>query len=271
MSAGSGNRQGSLAQRACRGSDGRRRVAATGSDPGRSARRRSRTVLRHQNRCSLLLTAIGAMVPARPESQRRVPAASGARKGQELRAVTAATSAIGACPSRRRGPQGRSGSTLSKPGAGRWEMRDSAGRCFQPRSAAGRRIKCTVAPGAPSGIEPSPLSHKNNFDLLRFVFAFTVLLPQATRCRERPRSTSLRFLSAELAIQGFFVVSGYLVFASLENSRSVGVFFEKRPAHLPLLRGRCGCALSAFSCPPCPLPDASPPTYCGTLRRTWCS
>lgn len=28
----------------------------------------------------------------------------------------------------------------------------------------------------PSGIEPSPLRHKNNFDLLRFAFAFMVLL-----------------------------------------------------------------------------------------------
>lgn len=28
----------------------------------------------------------------------------------------------------------------------------------------------------PSGIEPPPLSHDNNFELLKFVFAYTVLL-----------------------------------------------------------------------------------------------
>ena len=36
------------------------------------------------------------------------------------------------------------------------------------------------------------------------------------------------FFTTEPAIQGFFVVSGYLVFISLENSRSVGDCLEQR-------------------------------------------
>jgi peptidoglycan/LPS O-acetylase OafA/YrhL len=98
----------------------------------------------------------------------------------------------------------------------------------------------------PSSIEPSPLRHKNNFDLLRFVFAFTVLLFHSyALSREAALHVFARFLSAELAIQGFFVVSGYLVFMSLENSRSVGDYFEKRvrriyPAYFTVV---AGCAL----------------------------
>jgi peptidoglycan/LPS O-acetylase OafA/YrhL len=99
------------------------------------------------------------------------------------------------------------------------------------------------APARPSGIEPSPLSHKNNFDLLRFVFAFIVLLFHSyALSREAALDIFARFLSAELAIQGFFVVSGYLVFMSLENSRSVSDYLAKRvrriyPAYFAVVAG----------------------------------
>jgi len=95
----------------------------------------------------------------------------------------------------------------------------------------------------PPGIEPSPLRHKNNFDLLRFVFAFTVLLFHGyALSREAALDVFARFLSAELAIQGFFVVSGYLVFMSLENSRSVADYLGKRvrriyPAYFAVVAG----------------------------------
>jgi peptidoglycan/LPS O-acetylase OafA/YrhL len=98
----------------------------------------------------------------------------------------------------------------------------------------------------PPGIEPPPLRHKNNFDLLRFVFAFTVLLVHSfALSRETELQVFTRFLSAEVAIQGFFVVSGYLVFMSLENSRSVGDYLVKRvrriyPAYFAVV---AGCAL----------------------------
>jgi peptidoglycan/LPS O-acetylase OafA/YrhL len=53
------------------------------------------------------------------------------------------------------------------------------------------------------------LSHKNNFDLLRFAFAFTVLLVHSHVLSTQPQLAFLaRYLSSEIAVQGFFVVSG---------------------------------------------------------------
>jgi len=72
-------------------------------------------------------------------------------------------------------------------------------------------------------------SHKNNFDLLRFVFAFMVFLFHAHVLSGRPELAPLsRWLSAELAVESFFVVSGFLVFMSYEKSKSVGDYFAKR-------------------------------------------
>lgn len=93
------------------------------------------------------------------------------------------------------------------------------------------------------------MRHKNNFDLLRFAFAFTVLLVHShALSREAGLDAFLRFLSAEIAVQGFFVVSGYLVFMSLENSRGVADYLEKRarricPAYFAVV---AGCALIGF-------------------------
>ena len=87
------------------------------------------------------------------------------------------------------------------------------------------------------------MRHKNNFDLLRFVFAFTVLLFHSSALsRESALDFFARFLSARAAIQGFFVVSGYLVFMSLENSNSVADYLGKRvrriyPAYFSVVAG----------------------------------
>jgi peptidoglycan/LPS O-acetylase OafA/YrhL len=72
-------------------------------------------------------------------------------------------------------------------------------------------------------------SHKNNFDLLRFVFAFIVFLYHAHVLSGRPELSALsRWLSAEFAVDSFFVVSGYLVLMSFDNSTSVGEYASKR-------------------------------------------
>lgn len=71
--------------------------------------------------------------------------------------------------------------------------------------------------------------HQNNFDLLRFTFAFMVFLVHAHVLSQRPELAALsRWLSAELAVESFFVVSGYLVFMSFENSASTADYLEKR-------------------------------------------
>lgn len=75
----------------------------------------------------------------------------------------------------------------------------------------------------------TPVSHRNNFDLLRFAFAFTVFLFHAHVLSGEPALAPLsRYFSADLAVKAFFVVSGYLVLMSYEGSRSVGDYASKR-------------------------------------------
>jgi len=73
------------------------------------------------------------------------------------------------------------------------------------------------------------MSHKNNFDLLRFAFAFTVLLVHAHVLSGAPELAPLsHWLSSDVAVKAFFVVSGFLVFMSYERSRSLADYAEKR-------------------------------------------
>jgi peptidoglycan/LPS O-acetylase OafA/YrhL len=99
------------------------------------------------------------------------------------------------------------------------------------------------------------MSARNNFDLLRFVFAFSVFLFHA---HVLSGSDALAVLSsvasAEIAVKGFFVASGYLVVMSYAGSRSVGDYAAKRvrrlyPAYLTvvLLAVLLGAALSALA------------------------
>ena len=69
---------------------------------------------------------------------------------------------------------------------------------------------------------------RNNFDLLRFVFAGAVVLYHARICSLAPELDFLRGISADLAVKSFFVVSGFLVFMSFEQSRSAREYFGKR-------------------------------------------
>lgn len=74
----------------------------------------------------------------------------------------------------------------------------------------------------------------NNFNLVRLVLAAMVVIYHAvilTRGPSDPCAASLSLL-AELGVQGFFVVSGYLVWLSLERSSSLGVYVEKRARRL---------------------------------------
>lgn len=75
----------------------------------------------------------------------------------------------------------------------------------------------------------NPRFTKNNFDLLRFLFAFTVFLVHTYVLSGQPELEIFSvLLSPGLAVKSFFVVSGLLVFMSYENSDNAKVYFEKR-------------------------------------------
>ena len=79
---------------------------------------------------------------------------------------------------------------------------------------------------------------QNNFDMLRFTFAFVVFLVHAyILSGTEPLSVFSKYLSSEIAVKSFFVVSGFLIFMSYENSHSTWSYFAKRtrriyPAYL---------------------------------------
>jgi peptidoglycan/LPS O-acetylase OafA/YrhL len=69
----------------------------------------------------------------------------------------------------------------------------------------------------------------NNFDLLRLILAAIVCLVHSAELSGFPELGLIpRFISSGLAVQGFFVVSGFLIFMSFERSTSVRSYFQKR-------------------------------------------
>lgn len=92
----------------------------------------------------------------------------------------------------------------------------------------------------------------NNFHLLRLIFAAMVAVYHLLLLPGLPDWTLLAghaALGAELGVQGFFVLSGFLVAGSLERSTSLAVYAEKRvrrlyPAYAVVV---IGCALAALA------------------------
>jgi peptidoglycan/LPS O-acetylase OafA/YrhL len=78
-------------------------------------------------------------------------------------------------------------------------------------------------------LHTSPRLKKNNFDLLRLLFAGTVCLVHAY---ELSGFQQLRWISSVLssavAVKAFFVVSGFLIFMSFERSKSLTSYAGKR-------------------------------------------
>lgn len=70
---------------------------------------------------------------------------------------------------------------------------------------------------------------KNNFDLIRLLLALAVCLGHA---HELSGANELNIIgtlvSGKVAVESFFVISGFLIFMSYENSRSVASYLEKR-------------------------------------------
>ena len=92
------------------------------------------------------------------------------------------------------------------------------------------------APEQETHLAPVAVVHaRNNFNLLRLVFALMVVLYHSIALPGLAgwdRAEGWTSIGAEIGVQGFFVLSGYLVWASFERSSSLGVYAEKRARRL---------------------------------------
>ena len=95
----------------------------------------------------------------------------------------------------------------------------------------------------------------NNFNLLRLVFALMVVAYHAVLLPGVPHWAAFHqplSVAAQIGVQGFFVLSGYLVWASLERSPSLALYAEKRvrrlyPAYATVI---AACAIAAVAASP---------------------
>lgn len=74
-----------------------------------------------------------------------------------------------------------------------------------------------------------PRLRENNFDFLRFVFATMVFFVHLSVLTDGALGAGLAsFLSAEIAVKAFFVISGFLIFRSGETSKTMKDYALKR-------------------------------------------
>lgn len=70
---------------------------------------------------------------------------------------------------------------------------------------------------------------KNNFDIVRLTLASMVVLVHSDALSQSPALRIIpRLISAHIAVEGFFAISGFLIFASYERSTSVANYFANR-------------------------------------------
>ena len=73
------------------------------------------------------------------------------------------------------------------------------------------------------------MTRNNNFDLLRFLLAGMVVLFHGYVLSRNEQLVLLpRFFSADIAVKGFFVVSGYLILRSWDTSAGLADYASKR-------------------------------------------
>jgi len=78
----------------------------------------------------------------------------------------------------------------------------------------------------------------NNFDLLRLILSLTVVIVHLAELSKIEVINSVsRYFSSAIAVDGFFIISGFLIFMSFDKSSSYTYFFSKRfkriaPAYL---------------------------------------
>jgi peptidoglycan/LPS O-acetylase OafA/YrhL len=77
------------------------------------------------------------------------------------------------------------------------------------------------------------MSRENNFDIVRLSLAFLVVFFHIGYLSGNPLFANLpRYFSGHLAVEGFFAISGFLIFASYERSSSLKDYYIKRAARI---------------------------------------
>lgn len=82
---------------------------------------------------------------------------------------------------------------------------------------------------------------KNNFDFLRFLLAFIVVLAHITELSQHPDYLGIKPLfDSHLSVTGFFIISGFLISASYVKNQHLTSYFIKRvkrllPAYLTII------------------------------------
>ncbi len=82
------------------------------------------------------------------------------------------------------------------------------------------------------------MHRKNNFDFLRLIFALFIIITHSyplsgvKECDLMCRLTNGQLLFSNIGLKGFFIISGFLVFQSLERSKSIIEYFWKRVLRL---------------------------------------
>ena len=74
---------------------------------------------------------------------------------------------------------------------------------------------------------------KNNFDFLRFLFAFIVVVGHIIAVSGiedfKPYQS---FFNSYISVTGFFCISGFLITSSFERTMSIKNYFQKRAARI---------------------------------------
>lgn len=77
------------------------------------------------------------------------------------------------------------------------------------------------------------MKRANNFDIVRLTLALTVVLFHIPGVSQSDELAVLgKYTSGELAVQGFFAISGFLIFASWERATSLRDYVIKRAARI---------------------------------------
>ena len=77
------------------------------------------------------------------------------------------------------------------------------------------------------------MKRENNFDIVRLILAILVVLFHISAVSQADRLSVLdKICSGELAIEGFFAISGFLIFASWERATSLRDYIIKRASRI---------------------------------------